>query len=465
MRKRMTYPVAGAAALTASALLLVSAGAGLSAPSSVFHRLATLNAGSTPQFALARTANGKLHMVWQTGPPTGEPTGIASISISAAGKIGPQVQALSDWDPGIPGLIAQPNGSLEALFGAISPSPDNVSAVWGITSDDGGATWSAPANVKGGGPNESLAYGSDVTAVLAGTTPILTLPQAGNLVVQRGLGAGSPSSQINDSDHGAVGGVSTAVDGATGEAVASWSSLNANADVIQGVAPSVGSPQIVPGPLKNSVVLAGRDTGAGVFAAYSTDYKHVRLLRYGGGSVAVGSRAGLTTKVLGVATGIAGRIWVMWGDDSGGGIAVTRSNKAVTRFEAIQHFNPDSSTLWRLAGDGRLGPLDLIVHQTPNSKASPLRAEAQYARILPLLTATFAKTPIKNKKGKTIAWKLVVQVTDAGDPVPNATVKLGKTKKSTNTAGKATFTVQGGGKVSVTITAPTYHVLTTSLHL
>lgn len=463
MLRRTTYPVAGAAALIASALLLVTAGAGQSAPSSVFHKLATLNSGSTPQFALARTADGKLHMVWQTGPPTGEPKGLASITISAAGKIGPQVQALSGWDPGIPGLLVEPNGSLEAVFGAISPG--NVSAVWGVNSGDGGATWSAPVNVAGGGPNESLAYGSDVTAVLAGTTPIVTLPQAGNLVVQQGLGGGSPSAQINDSAHGAVGGVSTAVDGKTGEAVASWSSLNANADVIQGVAPAVGSPQKVPGPLKNSVVLAGRDQGAGVFAAYSTDNKHVRLLRYGGGSVAVGSHAGVTPQVLGVATGLAGRIWVMWGDTNGGGIAVTRSNKAVTRFESIQHVNPNSFSLWRLAGDGRLGPLDLIVHQTPNSKESPLRAEAEYARILPLLSVTFAKTPIKNKKGKTIAWKVVVKVTDAGDPVPNATVTLGKITKSTNSSGKATFTVQGGGKVGVTITAPGYHVLTTSLNL
>ena len=461
MIKRTTYPVAGAAALIVSALLLVNAGAGLSAPNTVFHRLATLNSGSTPQFGLVRTPDGTLHMVWQTGTPTGGPRGVASISISAGGKIGTEVQALSNWDAGIPGLVAQ-NGSLEALFGGISPG--NVSGVWGVTSSDGGTTWSAPARVSGGGPTESLAYGSDVTAVLAGSTPIMTLPQAGNLVVQRGLGAGMPSSQVNDTAHGALGGVSTAVDSATGEAVASWSSLNANADVIQGVSPSVGSPQTVPGPLKNSVVLAGRDTGAGVFAAYSPDNTHVRLLRYGGGSVAVGSRAGTTAKVLGVATGIAGRIWVMWGDDSGGGIAVTRSNKAVTRFEAIQHFDPNSFSLWRLAGDGRLGPLDLIVHQTPNTKASPLRAEAQYARILPLLTATLSKTPIKNKKGKTIAWKVVVKVTDAGDAVPNALVTLGKTKKSTNGSGIATFTVQGG-KVGLTITAPTYHVLTTSVSL
>jgi hypothetical protein len=217
--------------------------------------------------------------------------------------------------------------------------------------------------------------------------------------------------------------------------------------------------------MKNSVVLAGRDKGAGVFAAYSTDNTHVRLLRYGGGSVAVGSRHGVTAKVLGVATGIDGRIWVMWGDDSGGGIAVTRSNKAVTRFEPIQHFDPNSFTLWRLAGDGRLGPLDLIVHQTPNVKVSVLRAEAEYARVRPLLTATFSKTPIKNKQGVTIAWKVVAKVTDAGDAVPNAGVILGKTKKSTNGSGIATFTVQGGGKVGVTVTAPTYHLLTTSINL
>jgi hypothetical protein len=183
--------------------------------------------------------------------------------------------------------------------------------------------------------------------------------------------------------------------------------------------------------------------------------------------VAVGSRAGTTAKVLGVATGIDGRIWVMWGDDSGGGIAVTRSNKAVTSFEAIQHFDPDSFTLWRLAGDGRLGPLDLIVHQMPNAKGSVPPSEARYARIRPLLTATFSKTPVKNKKGAIIAVKVVVKVTDAGDAVPNATVIVGKKKQSTNASGKATFVLpgQGGVKVRVTITAPTYRTLSTRLSL
>jgi hypothetical protein len=155
----------------------------------------------------------------------------------------------------------------------------------------------------------------------------------------------------------------------------------------------------------------------------------------------------------------------MWGDDSGGGLALTRSNKAVTRFEAIQHFNPNSFTLWRLAGDGRLGPLDLIVHQMPHAKGSVPPSGALYARVLPLLTATFSKTPIKNKQGTIVAVKVVAKATDAGDPVPNAGVTIGTTKKSTNAAGLTTLVVpaQGGGTLGVTITAPTYHALTTSL--
>jgi hypothetical protein len=384
--------------------------------------------------------------------------------VSAAGTVGQPVQALGGWQAGIPGLVALPNGDLEAVFAATSP--DLVPSVWAIVSADGGKTWSQPTDVKGGGPAEALAYGADVTAALSGSTPVLTLPQAGTLVVQRGLGSGMPNGAVTNGADGAVGGVSTAVDAATGDVVASWQSLNAGRDFIQAVSPKVGAAQAVPEAMKNSVVLAGRDAGPGVFAAYSPDGTHVRLLRYGGGSVAVGSAAGVTAKVLGAATGIDGRIWVMWGDENGG-VAVTRSNKAVTRFEALQHLSPNSFTLWRLTGDGRLGPLDLIVHQTPNAKGSVPPPETTYARIRPLLSATFATTAIKNKLGTIIAVKVVVSVTDAGDAVPGATVNLaGKTAK-TNGAGKATLQVagQGGGTVGVTITAPTYRAYTGTVHL
>ena len=87
----------------------------------------------------------------------------------------------------------------------------------------------------------------------------------------------------------------------------------------------------------------------------------------------------------------------MWGDDSGGGVNVTRSNKAVTRFEPIQHLNPNSAILYRLSGDGRLGPLDLLVDQIRN--VTPIQPPGLfYGRALADALGAFSVVPIKNKK-------------------------------------------------------------------
>ena len=93
--------------------------------------------------------------------------------------------ALPNWSAGQPGLLAQSNGTLTAVFAAISPAPELQSSVWSIVSTNGGATWTAPVDVRGGGPNEALAWASPVTAAMSGSTPVLTLPQAGNLVIQQ----------------------------------------------------------------------------------------------------------------------------------------------------------------------------------------------------------------------------------------------------------------------------------------
>ncbi len=464
MKRTSKMPAAAAAIALAVAL---AAGAGNSKASPVagtFHRLATVSASSAAAVAAARTGNGTLHLVYQTFSGRSF-SGLASIGISAAGHAGPQAPVLSGWQAGQPGLLALPNGELEALFGAVSPGL--VSSVWGTTSSDGGATWSPPADVRGGGPTEALAYGSNVTAAMTGTTPVLALPQAGNLVVQTGLGGGSPSFVVTNSTDGSTTDADIAVDAATGEVVASWPSIAHNPSVyLQGVAPTVETPHVVPGQSRNALVLAGRDKGAGVFAAYTSDGTHVRLLRYGGGTVAVGMRRGTTAKVLGVATGIDGRIWVMWGDDSGGGVAVTRSNKAVTRFEPIQHLDPKAGSLYRIQGDGRLGPLDLLVDEIPNGTGPVQPAGIYYARALPLLSASVSVTAVKNKQG-VVAHKLAVTVVDAGDPVAGASVSAKGQKKTTNTKGVAALTLPGSavGNVTVTVTSPGYRVLSKSVHL
>jgi hypothetical protein len=203
-----------------------------------------------------------------------------------------------------------------------------------------------------------------------------------------------------------------------------------------------------------------------VFAAYAADFgptTHVRLLRYGGGSVAVGSVKGLHAAVSSVATSLDGRLWVMWaGDINGHGVtAFTRSNKAVTRFEPIQTGRFTWADLFTLSGDGRLGPLDLLMSGTPDTKG-PLVQGIYYARLLPELSVTIGKTSVG--KGK---FKLKAVVTDAGDAVSGATVSAKGKSKTTGAKGSAQLTINGsaGDHVNVTITHSGYRSLTVSVKL
>src|SRR3954447_8484239 len=419
------------------------------APAAVkFTRVNAIPGGVDPDTAMARTPDGTLHLAYETTAQRNGTDGVAARSISAGGSLGQEVQALSGWQAGLPGLVSLPGGQLEAVFGAISPN--NVPSIWGISSSDGGANWTAPTDVRSG-PNEAQAYGAQITAKMSGSTPVLTVPQAGNLIIQQGLGPNTPTFQLNTTpaDSPAVD-VDSAVDAATGEVVASWQSLASPLGLfLQGAAPTVGSPQPAPGQHHSALVIAGRDAGPGVFGSYSTDNKHVRLLRYGGGTVAVGSRKGVAANVLGVATGLNGRMWALWGDDSG--LALTRSKKAVTKFEPIQHIKHVVASIYRLAGDGRLGPLDLFVDEIPD--ASPIQpAGSFWARVLPVLSASLSV----NK-----AHKLAVKVTDAGDDVSGATVAAAGKKATTNGSGVATLTLpkSASGHVPVTISAAGYRTL------
>jgi hypothetical protein len=458
----VTIAVASTAAAQGSS---VPRHANVFTPKVPFMRLATINGTTAQAVAMTRSGDATLHLVFQALVGSSS-NGLTALSISPAGKPQAPVSALSGWQAGQPGLARLPDGTLEAVFGAISPS--NVPSLWAITSTDGGSSWSAPTSVKGGGSLEALVYGSDVTAAISSGTPVLTLPQAGQLVIQRGLGAGSPSYQLTNSADGSTTDAEVATDAASGEVVAGWPSIAGNPKLyVQGASPSTGALQAVPGQSRNVEELAGRDAGPGVFGAYTSDGKHVRLLRYGGGSVAVGSLKSTQAKVLGVATSLDGRIWVMWGDDSGGGVAVTRSNKAVTRFEPIQHLKPNSAVISRLSGDGRLGPLDLLVDQIPNVKGSIPPPGLYHGHALAVLSAAFSVKSIKNKKLAVIGHTLTVTVSDAGDPVPGAKVSVGTSSAKTNAKGVAQLKLGNKvtGKQKVTVTQPGYWQLTKTVAL
>ena len=453
------------ALLGASVLLAILATAPAAGMAAVkFTRLGAIPGTGGAVYSFVRTSDGVLHIVRPSSDNGAQ--GLTADAISPSGAIGASVPALStDWGASVPGLLTLSNGSLEAFFGAGQPGTSDTSA-WGITSSDGGKTWSAPVDIRSG-PLEDLAYSAQFRAEMNGTTPVLILTVAGTLVVQQGLGQNTPTYQVTNASDGFGSDSESAVDAGTGQVVASWDSVQSTngGDYIQTVAPSAGTSQKAPGQSRDYLVLAGRDKGPGVFGAYTTDNRHVRLLRYGAGTVAVGSLRSVTPAALGVATGIDGRIWVMWGSDNGN-LAVTRSNKAVTRFEPIQHLTARIFTLFHLAGDGRLGPLDLLTDEVADTNPL-LPAGVYHARVLPELSAAVNVKIVKSKQKVVTGHALTVTVTDAGDAVSGATVTIKGHTKKTNGKGAAEITLPGGGtgKVTVTVTASTYQKLSTSVKL
>ena len=76
-----------------------------------------------------------------------------------------------------------------------------------------------------------------------------------------------------------------------------------------------------------------------------------------------------------------GRLWLFWKRDTV--IYATRTNKAVTRIEPVSAVAPPpgTDTVWRLNGEGSLGPLDLVanVQTTRRGVLVPARAAAALA--------------------------------------------------------------------------------------
>ncbi len=86
-----------------------------------------------------------------------------------------------------------------------------------------------------------------------------------------------------------------------------------------------------------------------------------------------------------------------------------------------------------------------------------------------LLAAVNVKTitATKNKTKVVTGHTLTVTVTDAGDAVSGAAVTVKGHTKKTSSKGVAKITLAGAGtgKVTVTVTAPTYQKLTKSVKL
>jgi hypothetical protein len=182
-------------------------------------------------------------------------------------------------------------------------------------------------------------------------------------------------------------------------------------------------------------------SGGGVYTAYATPKANaITVWRVGARRPAFTIKATFEVGQVSLAAGPSGRLWVFWRNGTGK-LQATRTNKAATRLGAIRDVTPPrGTTVYRTAGDGSLGPLDIV------SLVAGARGAMDSTQVLPGLSGSAQHI-----------WRrghsYTVKVTDAGAPLSGAHVRFAGHQATSNSHGLARFTVsrhQALGRSTVT---------------
>lgn len=411
--------------MAAAGLLLVPATTGAGGPGS-WTRIQPGNAtDATP--GLARTADGTLHVAWVRGG--GASADVVQQAISPSGSLSGQPTVVAgNWQVVNPDaeLLRVGNG-LRAVWAGVRAGVNGGQVVASSSTD--GSSWSAPApitdaasGVSANGVGAAAGPGGVMAAAQGDVAPGTNLVHVGSGPDTRYETGGCCASDPE-----------VAVDAVTGKLFVGWFSsvpgkqglwtqevstagLVGSAAHAPGSSNADSSAAVRPG---QRTALTGRVGAGGVYLAYGAGYPAfgtVQLERIGRQPVAVARSPRI--EHVGIAPGPGGRLWLFW--STGDGYVVTRSNRAATRFESVTRVAlPEAGvTTYGLYGEGSAGTLDLVAHAGSGSSIPDW-----HTQVLPRLSLTvvFSRT---EKKGGQLLRRLSLRVTDAGDPVPGATVKV-----------------------------------------
>jgi hypothetical protein len=405
--------------------------------------------------SLARTKDGTLHVAYARNGGTTQD--VWHVSVGPSGKVGAATPIVQAW-PGVenPALVVAPDGTLRAFWGGIkSIDPSNTNdALNTASAPANGSSWTLqPGRVSG----DSNAYVSPTgAAVTKDGQFVQATTSTFGLNFHYGLTPSTQTFRVPGNccyyDPG------VAVDSATGQTVLGWysnedpASSGAGASsagmFLQEISPNglVGPRRLAPGSVdgnkKDAIApgyrtpVTGRVGAPGVYLVYGAGYPSftkVDVLRFGSAAPSIQIPVSGVQDPT-VAVGPQGRLWILWKRDTT--IYVTRTNRAVTHLEPVSAVAPPpgTDTVWRLDGEGSLGPLDLVANVQTSDAAFWVR------RVLPRLS--LHASALGNGFARFV-------VTDAGDPLAGATVRLRGASATTPASGVVTLHVKPGAATAV----------------
>jgi hypothetical protein len=424
------------ATLVLATLVLAVATAALAGPPGRWTPVSKGSLQASDEAGVARTPDSVLHVAWVR----------RGLSISAlwqtrigsdGGTLGLDAVAGGLSDVGSPALTASPDGGQRAFFFARAADGTGSDLRVAASPPNGGWTLVPDPLAHVAGPT--------VPTVSAAATrdgaPIVAWSTGTQLRYRFGVDPGAAGAAVSAGGCCASA-VRPAVDAVTGQVYLAWASSVPGATGIFVEAVDRGGPTrpkvfatgssakkrnaaVLP---DGRVALSARLGQPGVFLAYTSGFPKVRainLLQAGARRLVIRIKAPLAAHVV-LAPAPQGRLWLAW--SRAGKLYAVRTNRAVSRLGAIREIpiRRGARAVEQLDGDGAGGPLDLVASFATRAGAVAL----WHQQVLPGLTLSISATPVKN--GPT---RYLFKVSDAGEPVANATVVVGKQSLTTGLAG------------------------------
>jgi len=409
---------------------------------------------NTDEAALARTPDGVLHVVWLR--KGGETSDYMHTAIGPDGRVlGGPSPVLTGWNTLVnPALVTTRKGELWLFFSGMRATnekdPYSHGALYWATGDVGGARWSLRPGPRSYSEN---VYESDIAAVMGPNgVPAIAWTEHNGVQLHFGTEKGYRDRELELPCCAYHAGI--AVDGITGDIVSGWHSNVDHGEglLMQVVAPnerelryvfnSATEDRTASLAIEQRMAMTGRIGQSGVYLAFCVGYpncKSVNLWKHGGvASSVIATSPG--AHHVNIAAAPDGRLWVMWANDTT--LFFTRSNCDATRFGVVQMVPAPkgTQTIFKLGGEGTLGPLDVLTHAQNYPSAE---IATWYTRVLPPLTFT------AQEEGQ----KINFLVTDVGDPVVGATVLVDGKTLTTDAQGHAVLDLPAGAHGVATATA------------